>query len=63
MGPPKPFTLVTDHKPLIGVFNKPLSETPNPRLQLLRLKVVGANVRLTWEGAHEESPPGGSQGV
>ncbi len=50
MGAPKPFTVVTDHKPLLGVFNKPLSETPNPRLQRLRLKVVGANVRLTWEG-------------
>lgn len=50
MGAPKPFTVVTDHKPLLGVFNKPLSGTPNPRLQRLRLKVVGANVRLTWEG-------------
>ncbi len=50
IGAPKPFTVVTDHKPLLGVFYKPLSETPNPRLQRLRLKVVGANVRLTWEG-------------
>ncbi len=50
MGAPKPFTVVTDHKPLLGVFNKPLSETPNPRLQRLRLKVMGANVRLAWEG-------------
>ena len=32
------------------VFNKPLRETPNPRLQRLCLKVVGVNVRLTWEG-------------
>ncbi len=48
--PPNPFTVVTDNKPLLGVFNKPLSKTPNPRLQRLRLKVVGANVRLTWEG-------------
>ncbi len=38
---PKPFTVVTDNKPLLGVFNKPFSETPNPRLQRLRLKVVG----------------------
>ena len=55
MGPPKPFTVVTDHKPLLGVFNKPLSETPNPRLQHLRLKVVGANVRLVWEEASTTS--------
>ncbi len=46
MGATKPFTVVTDHKPLLGMFNKPLSETPNPRLQRLRLKVVEANVRL-----------------
>ena len=44
MGALKPFSVVTDHKPLLGVFNKPLSETCNPRLQRLRLKVVGANV-------------------
>ncbi len=50
MGALKPFTVLTDHKPLLGVFNKPLSETPNPRLQRLRLKVVGANGWLTWEG-------------
>ncbi len=34
MGAPKPFTVVTDHKPLLVVFYKPLSETPNPQLQL-----------------------------
>ena len=33
MGALKPFTVVTDHKLLLGVFNKPLSETPNPRLR------------------------------
>ena len=46
---------MTDHKPLLGVFKKPLSETPNPRLQSLRLKVVGANVRLTWDGGKHNS--------
>ncbi len=50
MGAPKTFTIVTDHKPLLGVVNKPLSETPNPMLQHLCLKVVVGNVRLTWEG-------------
>ncbi len=49
-GAPKPFTMVTNLKPLLGVFNRPLSETLNPRLQCLRWKVVGANVQLTWEG-------------
>ncbi len=46
MGPPKLFTVVTDHLLLLGVFNKPISEIPNSRLQRLRLKVVGANMRL-----------------
>ncbi len=50
MGAPQPFTVVTNQKPLLGVFNNPLSETPNPRLQRLCIQVVGANVRLTSEG-------------
>ncbi len=50
MGAPKPFTVVTGHKPFLGIFNKPLSETPNPRLQRLRLRVVGANMQLVWQG-------------
>ena len=50
MGARKLFTVVTDHKPLLGEFNKPLSETPNPRLQRLRLKVVVAKVQLTCKG-------------
>ncbi len=37
MGAPQPFTVVTNQKPLLGVFNNPLSETPNPRLQRLCL--------------------------
>ncbi len=43
---PKLFIVETNHKPLLGVFNKPLSETPNTRLQRLRPKVVGANMWL-----------------
>ncbi len=50
MGARKLFTVMTDHKPLLGEFNKPLSETPNPRLQRLHLKVVVAKVQLTCEG-------------
>ncbi len=64
IGVPKPFTVVTVNKTLLWVFNKPLSETPNPRLQRLRLRVVGANVQLVWKGggtnliadAHLRSP-------
>ena len=52
-GSPVPFKVVTDHRPLIGVFKKPLSETPNHRLQRLRLKMVGLNMYVEWQaGKH-----------
>ena len=48
-GSPKPFQIVTDHRPLIGTFNRPLSETVNPRIQRLRLKLVGKNIDVVWQ--------------
>ncbi len=57
IGVPKPFTVVTVNKTLLRVFNKPLSVTPNPRLQRLRLRVVGANVQLVWKGGGPTSSP------
>ena len=35
------FTVATDHRPLIGTFNKGISDLSNPRLQRLREKVAG----------------------
>ena len=53
LGSPTTFTLITDHQPLIGFFQRPLNECTNSRLQRMRLKVVGANVRFEWQaGKH-----------
>jgi hypothetical protein len=52
-GSPKTFKVVTDHRPLVGMWKKPLSETPNPRLQRIRLKTVGLNIVVEWQpGKH-----------
>ncbi len=54
LGSPTTFTLITDHQPLIRFFQWPLNECTNSRLQRLRLKVVGANVRFEWQaGKHK----------
>jgi transposase InsO family protein len=42
------FQVVTDHRPLLGVFNKPLFEIENPRLQRIRAKLSGYNFTLSW---------------
>ena len=46
-GCPK-FTVVTDHRPLLGTFRKPLAEIENPRLQRIREKTAGYNFNLEW---------------
>jgi hypothetical protein len=46
---PAPFTVITDHKPLVGLFEKPLSEVPNARLQRLRLRTEGYHFNLQWQ--------------
>jgi hypothetical protein len=48
-GLPRPFTVITDHKPLVGLFEKPLSEVPIARLQRLRLRTEGYNFALQWQ--------------
>ncbi len=53
LGSPTTFTLITDHQPLIGSFQRPLNKCTNSRLQRLRLNVTGANVRFEWQaGKH-----------
>lgn len=44
----KSFKVVTDHRPLIGIFHKSLCDIRNVRLQRLREKVVCYNFRLEW---------------
>ena len=42
------FTVVTDHKPLKGVFAKDLSQIENVRLRRYREKLTGYNFNLDW---------------
>ena len=42
------FTLVTDHKPLLGTFAKGLSDVENTRLQRIREKLVGYSFDVRW---------------
>ena len=43
------FTVVTDHKPLLGVLNKDVGEIENPRLQRLCMKLVGMSFTIRWQ--------------
>ena len=40
--------MATDHRPLVGTFNKGISELTNPRLQKLREKVAGYQFTVTY---------------
>ena len=42
------FTVVTDHKPLKGVFGKGLHEIENARLRRYRERLTGYNFNLSW---------------
>ena len=42
------FTVVTDHKPLLGIFKKALADLSNVRLQRFREKLVDYNFRVIW---------------
>ena len=44
-----PFNVITDHRPLVGVFNKSLHMVDNPRLQRLRGKLDGSGYVFTVE--------------
>jgi hypothetical protein len=49
------FRIVTDHNPLLGVFNKPLSDIDNPRLLRMRTKIASYTFTITWQAgkAHQ----------
>ena len=42
------FSVVTDHRPLIGVFNKALSTVDNPRLVRIREKASAYSLEVSW---------------
>ena len=41
-------TVETDHKPLVGIFRKPLNKL-NPRLQCMRLKFLRHDLNVVWK--------------
>ena len=43
------FTCITDHKPLVGVFKKPLQDIENSRLARLREKLVDFSFDVVWK--------------
>ena len=42
------FKVVTDHRPLEGVFRKNIFDIPNPRLQRMREKLTGYTFNVQW---------------
>ena len=42
------FEIVTDHRPLLGIFNKPLSEIANPRIVRMWEKLLPYQFSVTW---------------
>ena len=48
LGCPEPFTVVTDHRPLLGIFSKDLPNLKITRLQHLRQKITDYGFQVTW---------------
>ena len=44
----KQLTVETDHKPLVGLFQKPLNKL-SPRLQCMRLKLLRYDLNVIWK--------------
>ncbi len=42
------FKVVTDHKPLVGIFNKDLADISNQRIQRFRERVAGYDFDVVW---------------
>ena len=42
------FTVTTDHRPLLGIFSKPLADIANPRLVHMSVKVMSFNFKMVW---------------
>ena len=44
----KHFEIITDHRPLLGIFSKNLDSIQNARLQRMRLKLINFNFTVKW---------------
>ena len=42
------FTVITDHRPLVGVFNKAIDEATNPRILAMREKMSSYSFNVEW---------------
>ena len=49
----KHFNVVTDHKPLVSVFQQPLQELRNQRLARFREKLVDFNFSVSWSAGKD----------
>ncbi len=49
-------TVETDHKPLVGIFNKPLNKL-SPRIQKMRMKLLRYDLKLVWKPGKEMFVP------
>ena len=49
----KKFTIITDHKPLVGVYSKPLHEVDNTRLQRFREKMIPYTFDVSWNAGKD----------
>ena len=47
------FKVITDHRPLVGLFQKELFQIPNPRLLRLREKLAGLVFEVEWRPGKE----------
>lgn len=51
----RPFTIVTDHKPLLGIFDpkKPMSNTLSPRLTRIAIALMSHNYRIIYKPGNQ----------
>ena len=42
------FWIVTDHRPLVGLFKRPLCDVANPRIIQIREKMLPFNFEVIW---------------
>ena len=42
------FRVITDHRPLVGIFQKPLQDIENARIQKYREKLADYSFKVSW---------------
>jgi len=47
------FQIITDHKPLIGIFSKNITDIDNDRLRRIREKIMHLTFTITWSAGKE----------